>query len=325
MILLRSPYIISVGEVANLGFCILRLTLDGASTPQYTITKNAYQFLDSNDDEQGFCSFDIAELCRDYINNIYLDLANSPGTQRVSISWSIQKWNASNPSVLIGTDTGSDIGINGYTEFSEGLNAEITTDLILLSDRKIYLPLSVRTTIFTYESGAIVDNDVSSTATSISVLGGKTIDVERIRECKYSHYKVTFINKYGVAQDLYFFMKRIDSTAVTNENYKANVLNLLQATPSYSTTSHVNKTFNFKGQESFTMSTGYVDESYNPYLQELMLSEYIWIKKSVGSNSPVIPCVLNTQSFVKKTSLNDKLVEYTLEFSPSNQIVNNVR
>lgn len=325
MILLRSPYIISVGEVANLGFCILRLTLDGASTPQYTITKNAYQFLDSNDDEQGFCSFDIAELCRDYINNIYLDLANSPGTQRVSISWSIQKWNASNPSVLIGTDTGSDIGINGYTEFSEGLNAEITTDLILLSDRKIYLPLSVRTTIFTYESGAIVDNDVSSTATSISVLGGKTIDVERIRECKYSHYKVTFINKYGVAQDLYFFMKRIDSTAVTNENYKANVLNLLQATPSYSTTSHVNKTFNFKGQESFTMSTGYVDESYNPYLQELMLSEYIWVKKSVGSNSPVIPCVLNTQSFVKKTSLNDKLVEYTLEFSPSNQIVNNVR
>lgn len=325
MILLRSPYIISVGEVANLGFCILRLTLDGASTPQYTITKNAYQFLDSNDDEQGFCSFDIAELCRDYINNIYLDLANSPGTQRVSISWSIQKWNASNPSVLIGTDTGSDIGINGYTEFSEGLNAEITTDLILLSDRKIYLPLSVRTTIFTYESGAIVDNDVSSTATSISVLGGKTIDVERIRECKYSHYKVTFINKYGVAQDLYFFMKRIDSTAVTNENYKANVLNLLQATPSYSTTSHVNKTFNFKGQESFTMSTGYVDESYNPYLQELMLSEYIWVKKSVGSNSPVVPCVLNTQSFVKKTSLNDKLVEYTLEFSPSNQIVNNVR
>ena len=325
MILLRSPYIISVGEVANLGFCILRLTLDGASTPQYTITKNAYQFLDSNDNEQGFCSFDIAELCRDYINNIYLDLASSPGTQRVAISWSIQKWSAANPSVLIGTDTGSDIGINGYTEFSEGLNSEITTDLILLSDRKIYLPLSVRTTIFTYESGAIVDNDVSSSATSISVLGGKTIDVERIRECKYSHYKVTFINKYGVAQDLYFFMKRIDSTAVTNENYKANVLNLLQATPSYSTTSHVNKTFNFKGQESFTMSTGYVDESYNPYLQELMLSEYIWVKKSVGSNSPVVPCVLNTQSFVKKTSLNDKLVEYTLEFQPANQIVNNVR
>ena len=325
MILLRSPYILSVGEVADLSFCILRLTINSAATPQYTITKNAYQFLDSNDAEQGFCSFDIAELCRDYINNIYVDLAGSAGTQRVSISWTIQKWSIANPSVLLGTDTGSDIGINGYTEFSEGLNSEITTDQILLSGNKIYLPINVRTTIFTFESLGIVDNDVSSTATSVSVLGGKIIEVERIRECKYSHYKVTFINKYGVAQDLYFFMKRIDSTAVTNKNYKANVLNLLQATPSYSTTSHVNKTFNFVGQESFTMSTGFVDETYNPYLQELMLSESIWIKKSVGSNSPVVPCVLKTQNFIKKTSLNDNLVEYTLEFQPANQIVNNVR
>tara|TARA_R100000541_G_scaffold5208_2_gene12679 strand:- start:11452 stop:12432 length:981 start_codon:yes stop_codon:yes gene_type:complete len=326
MILLRSPYIISVGEIDNLGFCILSLTIDGATTPQYTITKNAYQFIDSNDDNQGFCSFDIAELCRDYITNTYQDLAVTNTVDTVAISWSILKYSSANPSVLIGSPvTGSDTGINGYTEFSEGLNAEITTDTILLSGQKIYLPLNVRTTIFTFESGSIVNNDVSSSATSISVLGGKGIEVERIRECKYRHFKVTFINKYGVLQDLYFFMKRIDSTSVTNENYKANVLNLLQATPSYSTTSHVNKTFNFKGQESFTMSTGYVDESYNSYLQELMLSEFIWVKRSAGSNSPVVPCVLNTQSFVKKTSLNDKLVEYTLEFSPSNQIVNNVR
>ena len=260
MILLRSPYILSVGEVADLGFCILRLTIDSASTPQYTITKNAYQFLDSNDDEQGYCSFDIAELCRDYINNIYVDLAGSAGTQKVAISWTIQKWSIANPSVLLGTVPGSDTGINGYTEFSEGLNSEITTDTILLSGSKIYLPLNVRTKIFTYEvaSSGIVDNDVSTTDTSVTILG-ETIQVERIRECKYSHYKVTFINKYGVAQDLYFFMKRIDSTAVTNQNYKANVLNLLQATPSYSTASH------------------------------------------------------------------DNLVEYTLEFQPANQIVNNVR
>jgi len=106
MILLRSPYILSVGEVADLSFCILRLTINSAATPQYTITKNAYQFLDSNGDEQGFCSFDIAELCRDYINNIYVDLAGSAGTQKVAISWTIQKWSIANPSVLLGTDTG---------------------------------------------------------------------------------------------------------------------------------------------------------------------------------------------------------------------------
>jgi len=323
MILLRSPYIISVGEVANLGFCILRLTINSASTPQYTITKNAYQFIDSNDDNQGFCSFDIAELCRDYITNTYQSLAVTSTVETVAISWSIQKYSSANPSVLLGTDTGSDTGINGYTEFSEGLNAEITNDQILLSGTKIYMPLNARTTIFNYENNDIENYSTTSTGTSVGI-DGTDIEIERIRECKYPHHKVTFINKYGVLQDLFFFMKKINSTLVTNENYKANVLNLLQATPSYSTTSHVNKTFNFKGQESFTMSTGFVDESYNPYLQELMLSESIWVQKQVGAN-PVVPCVLKTQNFIKKTSLNDKLVEYTLEFQPANQIVNNVR
>ena len=323
MILLRSPYILSVGEVANLGFCILRLTINSASTPQYTITKNAYQFIDSNDNEQGFCSFDIAELCRDYITNNYqsLDVTNTVDT--VAISWTIQKWSIANPSVLLGTVTGSDTGINGYSEFSQGLNAEITNDQLLLSGTKIYMPLSTRTTIFNYENNEIENYSTSSTATSIDI-DGTIIQIERIRECKYSHHRVTFVNRFGVLQDLYFFMKRINSTAVTNENYKANVLNLLQATPSYSTTSHVNKTFNFKGQESFTMSTGFVDESYNPYLQELMLSEFIWVQKQVGAN-PVVPCILKTQNFIKKTSLNDNLVEYTLEFQPANQIINNVR
>ena len=324
MILLRSPYILSVGEVADLSFCILRLTINSASTPQYTITKNAYQFLDSNGDEQGFCSFDIAELCRDYITNTYQNLATINTVETVAISWTIQKWSIASPSVLLGTDTGSDTGINGYTEFVEGLNAEITTDQILLSGSKIYLPLSVRTTLFSFESGSIVNYSTTSSDTSVNI-NGTTIQIDRIRECKYPHHRVTFVNRFGVLQDLFFFMKRINSTAVTNQNYKANVLNLLQATPSYSTTSHVNKTFNFKGQESFTMSTGFVDESYNPYLQELMLSESIWVQIQTGTNRLVIPCVLKTQSFIKKTSLNDNLVEYTLEFQPANQIINNVR
>ena len=321
MILLRSPYIISVGEIDDLGFCILRLTIN--STLRYTITKNAYQFIDSNDDNQGFCSFDIAELCRDYITNTYQNLAVTTNVSTVAISWSIQKWSSANPSVLLGTDTGSDTGINGYTEFSQGINAEITNDTLLLSGTKVYLPLNVRTTIFNFESGSIENYSTTSTGTSLNI-DGTTIEIERIRQCKYPHHRVTFLNRFGVLQDLFFFMKRINSTAVTNDNYKANVLNLLQATPSYSTTSHVNKTFNFKGQQSFTMSTGYVDESYNPYLQELMLSEFVWVDQQISSLG-VTPCVLNTQSFVKKTSLNDKLVEYTLEFSPSNQIVNNVR
>ena len=49
--------------------------------------------------------------------------------------------------------------------------------------------------------------------------------VENIEECKYNPYKVTFVNKFGALQDLWFFKRSNLSLKTKEESYKANIVN----------------------------------------------------------------------------------------------------
>ena len=57
-----------------------------------------------------------------------------------------------------------------------------------------------------------------------------------------------------------------------------------------------------------------------------MLSEYVWLrKKNYAETLKTIPVKIVTSSFTKKTKLNDKLIEYTIQFEQANDYINNVR
>ena len=60
-----------------------------------------------------------------------------------------------------------------------------------------------------------------------------------------------------------------------------------------------------------------------------MLSEQVWYVESPVPTNPAtdvdIPVNVSTASFTKKTSVNDKLIEYTFEFDMSFDYINNVR
>ena len=51
-----------------------------------------------------------------------------------------------------------------------------------------------------------------------------TLSVTYIDECKNTPYKVTFLNKFGVLQDIWFFGRRKESANVTREQYKINTV-----------------------------------------------------------------------------------------------------
>jgi hypothetical protein len=64
----------------------------------------------------------------------------------------------------------------------------------------------------------------------------------------------------------------------------------------------------------------------NEWFEELMLSEYVWVRKPSYSGSlKTVPVKIVTSSFTKKTSLNDKLIEYTIQFEEAFDYINNVR
>ena len=69
------------------------------------------------------------------------------------------------------------------------------------------------------------------------------------------------------------------------------------------------------------MNTGFVGEEYIEFVRELMLSEYVWLYID-GANRPVKPVTSDVQF---KTSLNDKMMNYTIEFEQSNDLIANIR
>jgi len=159
----------------------------------------------------------------------------------------------------------------------------------------------------------------------IEVSGGnkiETVKVNVLEECKYEPKKVTFINKFGALQDMYFFKKAVKNMTVEKESYKSNILN---SSMQYSRSSHVNRDFNIIGKESITLSSGFLSEEYNEVFKQMMLSEKVWVTNVKDGVEQVLPINVSTSDMTYKTSLNDKLVEYTIEFENSYDTINNIR
>ena len=164
--------------------------------------------------------------------------------------------------------------------------------------------------------------DVDIWHPSVRLPETKIVDVVTLDECKYEPKKVSFINRWGALQDLWFFKKSVESMNVEKESYKSNILGY---DGTYSTSNHVNRDFNVVGKESVTLSSGFLDEEYNKVFKEMMLSEKVWITNVTESGEQVSPINVKTGEITYKTSLNNKLVQYTIEFDNSYDTINNIR
>jgi len=170
-----------------------------------------------------------------------------------------------------------------------------------------------------YSIGAVDKIIISNTNANVKNI---TVDVEILEECKYEPKKVTFVNKFGALQDMYFFKKSVQSMNVEKESYKSNILN---SSNGYSTSNHVYRDFNVVGRESITLSSGFLGEEYNEVFKQMMLSEKVWITNITDDGEQVLPINVKTGDITYKTSLNDKLVQYTIEFDKSFDAINNIR
>jgi len=152
--------------------------------------------------------------------------------------------------------------------------------------------------------------------------GIQTINVEILEECKYEPKKVTFVNKYGALQDIYFFKKSVKKMNIKKESYKSNILDSNMV---YNSSNHVYRDFNVMGRESVTLSSGFLSEEYNEVFKQMMLSEKVWVTNITENGEQVLPINVKTGDITYKTSLNDKLVQYTIEFDKSFDTINNIR
>ena len=170
-----------------------------------------------------------------------------------------------------------------------------------------------------YSIGAVDKIIISNTNANVKDI---TVDVTILDECKYEPKKVTFVNKYGALQDMYFFKKSVKKMNIKKESYKSNILNSLNG---YSTSNHVYRDFNVVGKELVTLSSGFLSEEYNEVFKQMMLSEKVWVTNITDKGEQVLPINVKTSNITYKTSLNDKLVEYTFDFDNSFNVINDIR
>jgi len=148
--------------------------------------------------------------------------------------------------------------------------------------------------------------------------GLRIVKVITIDECKFTPVKLSFINKWGALQDLWFFKKSIETLNASKEQYKRAVIDVKG---SYDPLVHPKKTYNVKSSKKITINTGYVSEQYNEPMQELIQSEQVWME----IDSVVTPMTVDANSLTFKTSVNDKLVDYTIDLSYAYNAINDIR
>ncbi len=148
-----------------------------------------------------------------------------------------------------------------------------------------------------------------------------TLSVTYIDECKNTPYKVTFLNKFGALQDIWFFGRRKESANVTREQYKINTIQSTATSKFYPTYSPTDKTHNVESEKSLVLNTGFLCSDYNEVIQQMMQSEYVWIHE----DNKVYPVTPTDNTIDYKDNRYDKLLNFTVRFDYAFSELNSVR
>jgi lipoprotein-anchoring transpeptidase ErfK/SrfK len=326
-ILLRSPRLESVTVPSAMNSVELRLTING--TLRYNIIKNGTVGT--------VLTFEIAELVRDYLN---VTFNGTYTAQTADISFDYKYWSLPN-----GGGGGYDStetthkGFDGYGTFMEGINPTVSSYEWLIEKDVIkdgyyfYAPLGVSGVVPVSTNSVLsytgFDTSNPQTISLATPIGNVLVNIIRVNCSRYGEgNKITFVNKYGALQDLWFFLKSVKTTTSTKETYNANTITISGGNATYSVNTPTKTVFNKSANQKIILSSGYYPEGANPFFEDLMLSKQIWLTQPDPydpSTEQVVPVIINTSSFTYKTSLNDKLIEYTMEFDMAFDYINNVR
>ena len=338
-IFLRSPYNISQAQQgAGLSVSLI-IEIDGVEA--YSLVKNKTV-------TSSVVLFEVAELIRDYLSIPYNGniLASEPYLNNLIVLTYTWKSGLNGTGTTEGTPlVVNAFGIDAYGYFEDGSDPTTTKGYMQSNDvvyrfegdvLRIPFDRNNTTNIVYYENGVIIDGETLTTSTTevfkyisysindvdeiraTTTDGVKILKIKYIDECKYTPHKISFINRWGAIQDLWFFKKAIQALNISKENFKSSSIT---STGSYDTTEHQQKTFNVISKEKITLNSGYVSQDYNAPMQELMQSEQVWMEVY----GVVTPMTVTDSSFTFKTSLNDKLVEYKLQLDYAFDSINNVR
>lgn len=193
------------------------------------------------------------------------------------------------------------------------LNPIIVPDSTDSTEKIVYIRVTPTLTLQTGDTISVV-------STKSGYEQSFTLTLEAVCEPKYEQLQVIFYNKFGALQIMPFFKRSQKSLSVTGSNYNRNIMDFT-TTPSYDISKHSIATYGVNGNESIQMNTGFINESFNEVIEEIMLSKQIFVDD--GNN--VLPININTKSLTFKKGVNEGLINYTLSFNYAFSTINNIK
>ena len=161
----------------------------------------------------------------------------------------------------------------------------------------------------------------TATLTSVDIVTGgstETITIEEQPCNRFTNLPLVFVNKSGALQKVNFFFKSLESVNVEKEEFKTNTLT---TGATYSINAHQYKNRNINSRETIVLNTGYVNDSYNQVIEEILFTKRCWLFK----NNQYLPVIPQDKSVQFKTSLNDRLANYTMTFNFAFDKINTIR
>ena len=161
----------------------------------------------------------------------------------------------------------------------------------------------------------------TATLTSVDIVTGGSTETVTIEEqdCnKFTNLPLVFVNKSGALQKVNFFLKSTESVNVEREEFKTNTLT---TGATYSINAHQYKNRNINSRETIVMNTGYVNDSYNQVIEEILFTKRCWLFK----DNQYLPVVPQDKSVQFQTSLNNRVANYTMTFNFAFDKINTIR
>jgi hypothetical protein len=121
-------------------------------------------------------------------------------------------------------------------------------------------------------------------------------------------------------QSYWFSKKSTVTTSTKSENFKRNTIDFT-GTPAYSIYKHNKQRFNVVADQKINVNTPLQGDCLNEPLEQMIMSEYIWLE----DESSTKPVLIKTESVKRLTGVNDKMIQYSVDFDYAYSKINMVR
>ncbi len=346
----RSPYIVSVNQAGQLGSMVKIYISNGAlpTTPTGTVSKLIASPTNTLN------TYNISPYIREYIKHNFVQPIYNIISQMNPLQWAtvkIQRFRFNGTSYIL-IDSKTYYAVDGYGYYENGTNPALN-DILLTKGIDYTYNYDLINPLSTNGAGMItLSNQEARHAKYTNLVTGsvytepltvirpftniyrvfpayyaegnkveildstfntiKEYTFRPVLECRYQPVIIDFINRFGAWQREFFY-----KASFNNMSTKSDVYNILPSVyPNYAIDEGQRREFNNNGTKTIKVNTDYVNENYSNVIQEILLSERILVD--------FLPAQLKTRDVGKLKKVNTKLINYTLEFEYTFDIINSV-